>query len=300
MTWSFDCVAGPYKGITGGVAWNGEWILFSAVQEERILRYDPATGAVDDFRRYTGRTNGIATAASGEVFGAQEGGRRVIHFKADGSTAPTCDLLDGKHHNQPTDIIVDKQGRVWFTDPHNPVAPYGPPVYPFLEHGSVLRLQRGPNGAWTLNRITADTKEPRALLLSADEKNLFVGEGNAEMGGRCQLRAYALDANGTAGACKVLYEFGEGERGIEGMALDSEGHVIACGGWKKSGSGPAIFVFAPTGELLESQGAPFDLPMRCAFGGRDMVTLFVTSGDGRLYRCDAGGRRGVSRSAGAA
>jgi gluconolactonase len=142
MAWKFERVAGPYKGITGGVAWDGSGVLFSAVHEERILRFDPATGSIANFRKYTGRTNGIALGRDGAVYGAQEGGRRIIHFKADGSTAPTCELLDGRHHNQPTDLVVDRIGRVWFADPHNQVAPYGPPVYPFLERGSILRLER--------------------------------------------------------------------------------------------------------------------------------------------------------------
>ena len=113
MAWNFDLVAGPYKGRTGGLAWDGRSLLFSAVQEERILRFDPGTGMADVFRKITGRTNGIAVAADGTVFGAQEGGRRVVHFLKDGSTAPTHDLLDGKHHNQPADVIVDSKGRVW-------------------------------------------------------------------------------------------------------------------------------------------------------------------------------------------
>ena len=65
MAWTFERAAGPCKGSTGGVAWDGSHVLFSAVQEERILRYDPRTGSVDNFREYTGRTNGIAI---GRVF----------------------------------------------------------------------------------------------------------------------------------------------------------------------------------------------------------------------------------------
>ena len=52
-------------------------MLFSAVTEERIMRYDPAAGKTDLFRNYSGRTNGLAMAKDGTVFGAQEGGRRV-------------------------------------------------------------------------------------------------------------------------------------------------------------------------------------------------------------------------------
>jgi gluconolactonase len=295
MSWKFERVAGPYKGITDGVAWDGTDVLFSAVQEERILKFDPATGSVDNFRKYTGRTNGIAIGRDGAVYGAQEGGRRVIHFKSDGSTAPTCELLDGRHHNQPTDLIVDRQGRVWFADPHNAVAPYGPPVYPFLERGSILRLERDHGNAWNLRQITHDTSEPRALLLSADERTLIVAEGNADMGGDCDLRSYAVADDSTAGECCVLYEFGAGERGIEGLCLDSGGNIIAAAGWKKNGAGPTIYVYSPAGELLESHVAPCELPMRCAFGDAGLDSLYLTAGDGCLYRARGTGRRGIAR-----
>jgi len=46
MDWKFHQVAGPYKGRTGGLAWDGAAMLFSAMQEERILRFDPGTAPV--------------------------------------------------------------------------------------------------------------------------------------------------------------------------------------------------------------------------------------------------------------
>ena len=295
MAWKFERVAGPYKGITGGVAWDGNSVLFSAVQEERILKFDPASGKVENFRKYTGRTNGIAIGADGAIYGAQEGGRRIIHFKPDGSTAQTCDLIDGQHHNQPTDLTVDSRGRVWFSDPHNAVAPYGPPVYPFLERGSILRLERAPGRQGTLTRVTRDTREPRALLLAADDKVLYVAEGNAEMGVQCDLRAYTIQSDGSAGACRVLLGFGAGERGIEGMCLDSAGNIIACGGWHKNGAGALVYVVSPAGTVLESHPAPADVPMRCAFGDAGLDSLYMTSGDGCLYRARESGHRAQRR-----
>ena len=146
MAWNFELVAGPCKGRTGGLAWDGSGMLFSAVAEERILRYVPATGKTEVFRNYTGRTNGLAMAKDGSVYGAQEGGRRMVHFRKDGSTGALPDLLDGKHHNQPTDVIVDSKGRVWFADAYNAQVPYGPPVYPMLDHASVLRLEQANDG----------------------------------------------------------------------------------------------------------------------------------------------------------
>lgn len=296
MSTTFERVAGPYKGITGGLAWNGKEMLFSAVQEERILRFHPASGTVDNFRRWTGRTNGIAMAADGSVFGAQEGGRHVIHFMRDGSTAPTCDLIDGKHHNQPTDLIVDTKGRVWFTDPYNPTPPYGPPVFPFLDHASVLRLERDERRAWKLRRVTFDTRAPRALLLSADEKTLYVADGEPDKEGPRELRAYPIEADGSVGRHAVLHAFSPGQRGIEGLCLDSGGNIVACGGWKRAGAEPFLYVFAPFGAVLESHVPPADLPMRCAFGGPDLSELYFTTGAGELYRARIG-RKGYQRSA---
>jgi gluconolactonase len=268
-------------------------MFFSAVLEERIYKYDPQTGKVSDFRKYTGRTNGIAVGPNGSVFGAQEGGRRVIEFKADGSTAPTNDLLDGQHHNQPTDVAVDSKGRVWFADAFNSTAPYGPPVYPFPDHASILRLER-KGSEWTLKRVTTDTLNARGLALSPDEKTLYVAEGDVERPGKRELRAYPISGDGV-GKPKVIHEFGATERGIEGITVDSEGNVIACGGSSKGGAGAMIYVFAPSGELKEKQPAPNDSPMRIAFGDADLGSLYLTTEGGHLYRARDTGHKGVKR-----
>lgn len=295
MDWKFHLVAGPYKGRTGGLAWDGAAMLFSAVQEERILRFDPGTGMAEVFRKVTGRTNGLAVAADGSVFGAQEGGRRVVQFLKDGSTAPTCDLLAGKHHNQPTDVIVDSGARVWLADAYNDTPPYGPPVYPFLDHASVLRLERDRRRGWALKRMTRDTRGPRSLLLSADGKTLYVADGDAQRGDQCRLLTYPVKGEGGLGPGKTLMEFAPAERGIEGMCLDREGNLVACAGWKKGGLGPMVYLISASGTVIESHPAPADLPMRCAFGDTDLSSLYLTAGDGGLYRAKDIGRRGLRR-----
>ena len=295
MTWNFERVAGPYKGRTGGLAWDGKSMLCSAVAEESVLRFDPASGKAENFRRWTGRVNGLAVAKDGTVFGAQEGGRRIIQFLNDGSATPITEFLEGLRHNQPTDVIVDSKGRLWIADAYNAQAPYGPPTAPMLDHASVLRADNTGPGSWRLSRVTHDTAGPRAVLLSADEKTLYVADGDADRGDVCQLLAYPVNAHGSAGPQKSLLNFAFGERGIEGLCLDSEGNIIACMGWKKSGCGPVVIVVSPGGTILETHPAPADMPMRCAFGDADMGSLYVTAGDGGLYRAKGIGRRGHSR-----
>ena len=295
MTWNFELVAGPYKGRTGGLAWDGKSMLCSAVAEESVLRFDPASGKAENFRRWTGRVNGLAVAKDGTVFGAQEGGRRIIQFLNDGSATPITEFLEGLRHNQPTDVIVDSKGRLWIADAYNAQAPYGPPTAPMLDHASVLRADNTGPGSWRLSQVTHDTAGPRSVLLSADEKTLYVADGDADRGDVCQLLAYPVTPHGSVGPQKSLLNFAFGERGIEGMCLDSEGNIIACMGWKKSGCGPVLIVVSPGGTILETHPAPADMPMRCAFGDADMGSLYVTAGDGGLYRAKGVARRGVKR-----
>ena len=286
MAWRFERVAGPYQGPTGGVAWDGEAMLFSVPNEGRIMRFNATTGAIGEYRRYMNRVNGLGFGADGDFYGCQEGSRRIVQFHPDGSTTTTATWLDGKIHNYPSDLVVDKAGRVWFSDPCNATPAIG--IYrPPLDHASVLRLERD-QGAWRLVLVTRDTNAPRAVLLSADETILYVSEGDSRGERNCALRSYPVNADGSVGPYEELHAFGidhrGAHRGIEGMCLDSGHNIVACAGSRQSGPGPLVYVFSPGGVVLEAHPLPFDMPMRCAFGDADLCSLYVTSGDGGVYR----------------
>ena len=299
MSWDFEKAAGPFKGPTGGLAWDGSAMFFSAVGEERVLRFDPKKNAADEYRKWTYRVNGLAAGPNGELYGGQEGGRRVVQFLPEGITTPTALQLDGHFHNFPCDLAVDRKGRVWFSDPYNPVPAFGPQMYPMLPHQSVLRM-RDERG-WSLQRMTYDTQGPRAIALSTDETTLYVADGDTQAKLR-ELRAYAIGEDGTlATAHRVLHTFGSdhrgAHRGVEGLCVDEEGNIIACAGWNKSGPGPLIYVFSPSGVVLETHPSPADMPMRVAFGDAGLASLYLTAADGNLYRAKGTGRRGANRFA---
>jgi gluconolactonase len=296
MSWQFELVAGPYQGPTGGVVWDGAQVLFTAIDEGRLLRFDPERRAVEEVRRHLNRVNGLALGPGGELYGAQEGGRRLVEFTPDGRLTAVDALLDGKYHNQPSDLVVDRRHRIWFTDPHHPAIPFGPQIFPLLEHQSVLRLERNERRAWTAARVTYDTTGPRAVLLSRDENTLYVADGEPRQGQAVrELRAYPLREDGSIGPYSVLHTFGADargpHRGVEGMCLDGDGNIVACAGWRQSGPGPMIYVFAPNGAVRETHPVPGDQPNRCCFGGRDLDLLYVTSAEGHLYQARTGGRR---------
>ena len=45
-----------------------------------------------------------------------------------------------------------------------------------------------------------------------------------------------------------------------------------------------IYVFAPSGRVLETHQVPVDRPTNCTFGDTDLSTLYVTTGGGHLFR----------------
>jgi gluconolactonase len=299
MAWSFEQVAGPYEGQTGGVVWDGTAALFTAIEEGRLLRFDPATRAVTELRRHINRVNGLALGPGGELYGAQEGGRRLVEFTPDGRLVPVDALLDGKYHNQPSDLAVDRQHRIWLTDPVHPVIPFGPQIFPLLPHQSVLRFARNERRAWIAARMTHDTACPRAVLLSAEEQTLYVADGDARGPSPRELRAYPIRQDGSLGRPDVLHTFGADHRGphrgVEGVCLDVEGNIVACAGWRESGPGPQVYVFAPSGAVVETHAFPADSPNKCCFGGDDLGVLFVTTAGGHLYQAKTG-RRGMPRT----
>jgi gluconolactonase len=107
-------------------------------------------------------------------------------------------------------------------------------------------MERTRSG-WTLQRVTYDTAGPRAIALSADEKTLYVADGDTTARLR-ELRAYPILQDGTLAQPAVLHTFGSdhrgAHRGIEGMCIDAEGNIIACA-VGKSGPGALVPVFSP-------------------------------------------------------
>ena len=80
----------------------------------RILRYDPKSGVITDWRTGINRCNGLAYDAQGRLFGCCSGGRSIVRFDADNRNTVIADRVDGKRLNTPNDLAIDRKivGRV--------------------------------------------------------------------------------------------------------------------------------------------------------------------------------------------
>lgn len=122
-----------------------------------------------------------------------------------------------------------------------------------------------------------------------------MAESSEDPRGKRELRAYPVLQDCALGPYNLLHAFGWDHRGvhrgISGMCLDSDGNIVACAGWERSGPGPMVYVFSPQGRVLDSQPAPAE-PTNCAFGDADLSALYITTSEGHLYRVGNSGRRG--------
>jgi gluconolactonase len=287
MGWDWQLLTGPAT-ITEGPAWDGEGLFFTSIEENEIRRYDPATCAVATIYHDTGGSNGLAFGPDGSLYACEGTGRAIARYDPRGVKTILATTFAGKRLNSPNDLVVDATGAIWFTDPR-----YGHQAGRALDHDSVYRLTPPADGSspWSITRLTFDTTRPNGLLLSRDERTLYVAQSDYDLTSVRQLRAYPVLDDGTLGDYVVLHDFGEA-RGIDGMCLDAEGNIVATCGWDLSGPGSRVAVFAPDGAILEEHHLPAGRPSNCAFGGPHLSDLYVTTLDGRLYRVANTGRGG--------
>lgn len=281
MSWHFEILVEP-NGLSEGPAWDGSGLLYTNIPNSRIMRYVPnasGKGSLSVFREGTNGANGLMFDKQGQLYGCEGDGRRIVRYERDGGVTVLCDNFEGKRLNSPNDLAIDNQGRIWFTDPR-----YGDRSDDLeLDHMSVFRLDPQPDGSWKCNRMTYDTTSPNGLLISPDNRTLYVAQSKYGDGQLRELRAYPIQEDGTLGQYRVLHNFYP-HRGIDGMCLDTEGNIIATAGWEVSGPGGMIYIFTPTGRVLETHPVPCDRPTNCTFGDTDLRTLYVTSIAGHLLR----------------
>lgn len=274
--WTFELIAGPF-GFTEGPVWDGRGVLFVDMAASRIMRYDAGTGVTEIFAEETNGANGLTLDAQGRLYVCESNAGRVMRYDPDGARTVLAERFEGKRLNSPNDVVVDRHGSVWFTDPR-----YGDRETMELDHDSVYRLDPVSDREYQISRVTFDTTRPNGLVFSADESTLYVAESPPAPDGIRQLRAYPVLADRSLAEMAVLHDFGP-NRGIDGMRLDESGNMIAAAGWADGGPGTRIAVFGPSGTVVGEYPTPAE-PTNCCFGDADLQSLYVTAKDGGLYR----------------
>jgi gluconolactonase len=271
------------QGAGEGPAWHPELGLLTS-GGGHIYRRDKAGN--QSIYRENADTNGLLFDSGGGLVMCQPAFRRVCRLEKDGTLKVLADNYEGKRFNQPNDLTIDSQGRIYFSDPQ-----YGERESMELVDAAGKKIEgvyRIDSDGKVTRIITHEVDRPNGLVITPDDKYLYVADNNNNtVGGARKLFRFDLNSDGTVdfASQKLIYDW-KNTRGPDGMKLDASGRLFVAAGLNKQNPPyetqaqptAGIYVFSPSGDLLQFIPIPRDETTNCAFGGDDLKTLFITAG----------------------
>jgi sugar lactone lactonase YvrE len=270
-----------------GPAWHPQLGLLAS-GNGHIYQLDRA-GKSRIYRQAAG-TNGLLFDQKGRLLACEPERRRITRTEIDGAITVLTDRYQGQRYNEPNDLTLDSQGRIYFSDPR-----YGASAGKDLldDKGRTIEgvYRIDPDGQ-VMRVIGREVERANGVLVSADDRALFVADNNNNtIDGARKLWRFDLRKDGSVDpeSKKLLYDWGKG-RGPDGVKQDQLGRLYVAAGLNKPNPPfePAedvkggIYVFSPEGKRLAFLPVPRDEVTNCAFGGEDRRTLYITAG-GTLY-----------------
>lgn len=262
-----------FRSTEGPIAIPDGTIIFTETAADRLIRIDP-DGNRSRWLFNTGGANGLAFDSKGRLIAVQTipGKTGIAVIYPEGSRAVLTDNFEGKPYGRPNDLVVDKKGGVYFTDPGPNAEPGTTPPPPPLPP-AVYYVPAGGKAV----QATKDITRPNGIQLSPDERTLYVNDSRGEY-----LIAYDIQPDGTlrnkrnfAKYVGVQRNGAEITSGADGLAVDSEGRVYTT-------SNAGLDVFSPQGQHLGTIPVS-KRPQNLAFSGKDKKTLYIV-GRGAAFK----------------
>ena len=243
---------------TEGPAADGNGNLyFTDIPNNRIHKRD-AKGTLTVFAEPSGHCNGLMVNGD-RLLACEMDGQLKQYDLATGKETSLANEYDGKRFNAPNDLVIDKTGGIYFTDPRY----RAPEPWP---QGKEAVYYRAADGKVT--RLVEDRTAPNGIILSPDEKTLYVVPSMEK-----QMWAYAVESAGKIGKgrvfCEVTQAEGKDNTGGDGLTIDTNGNLYIT-------TALGLQVFDPSGKQLGIVAIP-EHPANVAFGGKDNKTLYVTA-----------------------
>jgi gluconolactonase len=272
--------------------------LFTEPPASRIWKIDPA-GGISVFRENSNGGLGMSLDSKGRLFSVQSayGHTGIAVISPPGSEKVIVDNFEGMPFGRPNDLIVDKKGGVYFTDPGlngaqaeavkkalggKPLPARLPPAVYYV-----------PAGAQAI-KVADMIERPNGITLSRDEKTLFLNNTNG-----LYMLAFDINPDGTLRNRRNfgVYE-GRSKRpndlpgivtGADGLIIDSEGRLYAL-------TAAGVEIFSPQGKHLgiirmscndnDCQGIDFSGPKKSTLyiagrGGVWKIEMLSTGFKGR-------------------
>lgn len=251
----FDTLEGPAFDRHGN-------LFFVDWERHSILRRSPE-GEISEFYNTGGVPAGLAFHPDGSLWVADEGDdiHGLLRITPDGEAKIMVAEFEGKPLNGANDLVFDKDGNIYFSDPwrtsaENPVGGF----YRYTVDGELQQIDTGlafPNG----------------VAIAHDGQYVILAETY-----RDRLLRYRINSDGTVGPREVWAETTLPSGG-DGMAFAEDGNLYVA-----HHSAGSVDIFDPNGKQVGSISVPGPQVTNCAFGGPHRKTLVITEcTTGSLY-----------------
>jgi gluconolactonase len=276
-------------GFTEGIVWvdkgKNSYLLLSDMYANVIYRLTPE-GQVSlylDHSGYTGYdiwrvgmpqpdanrkdtffmigSNGLALDRQGRLLIATWTGRSIDRIEKDGKRTILADRYDGKRFGGTNDLVVKKDGAIYFTDGFGGLRGRDKDPAKELDFAGIFM--------WKDGKVTLAIKDiptPNGLAFSPDEKYLYANGSQNKY-----VRRYDVQPDDTLTNSRMFIDMSSDTAGgiTDGMKVDTIGNVYE--------SGPrGVWIMSPEGKHLGTILVP-ELVANVAFGDADNKTLYIAA-----------------------
>ncbi len=281
--------AGRLERLCTGAIWSEGpvWIresselLWSDIPNNRMLAWH-ATRGMSVWRDKAEFTNGHVREADGALLHCSHGHRAILRTRLDargeavGDDQIVVSHYQGRRLNSPNDVIVKRDGTIWFTDPPYGIASDHEGHKAESELGACYVFRFDPrNGSL---RIVSDfIEEPNGLAFSPDETLLYVSDTSAALrsdgGGNHHIVAFdVVDGQDLAGP-RIFAVVNPGL--ADGFRVDVQGFIYTS-------SEDSVQIYHPDGTRIGRIPVPEKVGNLCFAGERGNELYICASAS--LYR----------------
>ena len=238
-------------GFRGPDVWR-----WGAVQNNGHERTDPR---FEEFAMIG--ADGLTIDREGRVIVASFAGRSLDRIEKNGKRTVLADRYQGKRFNGPNDVVVKRDGAIYFTDTYEGLKQREKDPRKELDFNSVFMWKAGK-----LTLLVNDMPATNGLAFSPDEKYLYVNGSRDNY-----VRRYDVVQDGTLANGKLFIDLSkETERGVtDGLRVDTKGNLY------ETGPG-GVWIISPDGRHLGTIRAP-EQSTNIGFGDADKKTLYIAA-----------------------
>ena len=241
---------------TEGPVWSpasekNPFLLFSDCVANKLHKFVPGVG-VSELAPVAEGPNGNTYDAQGRLYTCQYKARRVIRTSKKGVEVLAA-KFEGKRLNAPNDIVVRRDGHVYFTDP----------AFGDQEDGRELDFfgvyHITPKG--DLQAIARWKTRPNGIAFSPNGKLLYVADSDARL-----VRVFDVDKSGEASHERVFVQNIEGVP--DGIKVDEKGDLYVAA--------KHVYVYSDDGKPI-GRVELGETPSNLAWGDADLESLYITA-----------------------